>query len=305
MHRIVWLNFLKNKCYFAKIVVDYYNSSLELFFIKVGSMKSKRLIVLLSVLAFLTVLIVINSTLFTLQKVSVNWLTTKYMIDLNGTKDYNITDKVEIGGSIFMVQKDEISEQLEKEFPYLRVVSIETKFPNKLVIHSAERESLYAVSMGNNTYAILDEMGKVLAKSSYQKIFAGDDLGTRPILIDFESVSTNEKDYEVGQLVKSDYVKYILSSLSYSLREARYTPSTSKGVLKSVNVVSQGNSSCVNIQTRSGMVMSIDDFEDYTTSKLLLAFERYNALHIDGVVDATIEVWHNDTTKQVFAEVIW
>ena len=49
----------------------------------------------------------------------------------------------------------------------------------------------------------------------------------------------------------------------------------------------------------------IDDFEDYTTSKLLLAFERYNALHIDGVVDATIEVWHNDTTKQVFAEVIW
>lgn len=32
MHRIVWLNFLKNKCYFAKIVVDYYNSSLELFF---------------------------------------------------------------------------------------------------------------------------------------------------------------------------------------------------------------------------------------------------------------------------------
>ena len=130
---------------------------------------------LLSILAFLTVLIVINSTLFTLQKVSINWLTTKYMIDLNGTKDYNITDEVDVGGSIFMLQKDDISAHLEKEFPYLRVVSIETKFPNKLVIHSAERESLYAVSMGNNMYAILDEMGKVLAKSSYKKIFEGDD----------------------------------------------------------------------------------------------------------------------------------
>lgn len=267
-------------------------------------MKSKRLIVLLSILAFLTVLIVINSTLFTLQKVSVNWLTTKYMIDLNGTKDYNITDEVDVGGSIFMLQKDDITAHLEKEFPYLRVVSIETKFPNKLVIHSAERESLYAVSMGNNMYAILDEMGKVLAKSSYKKIFEGDDLGTRPILINFESVSTNEKDYEVGELVKSDYVRFILSSMSYSLREAHYTPTTSKGVLKSINVISQGESSCVNVQTRSGMIMSIDSFENYTTSKLLLAFERYNALHIDGVVDATIEVWHNDATKQVLAKVL-
>ena len=267
-------------------------------------MKSKRLIVLLSVLAFLTVLIVVNSTLFTLQKVSVNWLTTKYMLDMNGVKDYNITEKVELGGSIFLIQKDEITNSLEKNYPYLRVVSIETKFPNKLVLHTAERESLYAVSMGNNTYAILDEMGKVLAKSTYQKIFEGADLGTRPILIDFESIATNEKDYVVGEFVASDYVKYIINSMSYSLRETSYTPTTSKGVLKSISVVSQGDRSAVSIKTRNGMVMSIDKFEDYTTSKLMLAFERYNYLHNDGVVDATIEVWHNQTTNQILAEEI-
>lgn len=268
-------------------------------------MKSRRLIVLLSMLAFLTVLIVVNSTLFTLQKVSVNWLTTKYMLDLNSVKDYHIADKIDLGGSIFLVQKDEISKELEKSYPYLRVVSIETKFPNKIVIHSAERESMFAISMGNNVYAILDEMGKVLAKSTYQKIFEGADLGTRPILINFESIATNEKDYVVGEFVASDYVKYIISSMSYSLRETSYTPATSKGVLKSINVVSQGETSEVNILTRNGMTMCIDSFEEYTTSKLLLAFERYNYLHNDGVVDATIEIWHNSNTNQVFAEIVW
>ena len=268
-------------------------------------MKSRRLIVILSVLAFLTLLIVVNSTLFTLQKVSVNWLTTKYMLDLSNVKDYNITDKVDLGESIFLVQKDKITNDLEKTYPYLRVVSIETKFPNKLVLHTAERESLYAVSMGNNTYAILDEMGKVLAKSTYEKIFEGPDLGTMPILINFESIATNEKDYEVGEFVASDYIKYIISSMSYSLRETSYTPSTSKGVLKSIDVVSKGEKSTVTIQTRNGMVMSIEEFEDYTTPKLLLAFERYNYLHNDGVVDATIKVWHNKNSEKVFAEIIW
>ncbi len=268
-------------------------------------MKSKRLIVLLCVLAFLTVLIVINSTLFTLQTVSVNWLTTKYMLDVTNVKDYNITEKVELGGSIFLIKKDDISDKLEKQFPYLRVVSIETKFPNKLVIHSAERESLYAISLGSNNYAILDEQGKVLSKSTYEKIFEGADLGTRPIVIDFESVAINEKDFEVGEMVASDYMKFILSSMSLSLRESSYTPSTSKGVLKSISVVSQGDSSAVSVQTRNGMVLEIDDFETYTTDKLLLAFERYNYFHNEGVVDSTIQVWHSETTNQIFADVKW
>ena len=92
--------------------------------------------------------------------------------------------------------------------------------------------------------------------------------------------------------------------MSYSLRETSYTPSTSKGVLKSISVVSQGDKSAVSIKTRNGMVMCIDKFEDYTTAKLLLAFERYNYLHNDGVVDATIEVWHNTTTNQILAQEI-
>lgn len=270
-------------------------------------MKSKKLIVILCVLAFLTVLIVINSTLFTLQTVSVNWLTTKYVLDIDSVKDYDLTDKIELGGSIFLVQKDEITSELEKSFPYLRVVSIETKFPNKIVLHTAERESLYAIGLGENEFAILDELGKVLQISTYESIFEGTgaDLGTRPILINFESVPANDKDFVIGEEIGSEYIKYIVKSLSYSLRETSYIPATSKGVLKSINIVSDGKTSYVSIQTRNGMILNINEFENYTTDKLMLAFERYNTLHNEGVVDCTIEVWYCETTNKPRADIIW
>ena len=131
-------------------------------------MKSKRLIVMLCVLVFLTVLIVINSTLFTLQSISVNWLTTKNQ--LQKFKDYEIIEDVSLGQNIFLVKKENIANKLEKDFHYLRVVSIETKFPNKIVIHCAERESLYAVKLSDKEYAIIDERGKVLdiSNGSYE-----------------------------------------------------------------------------------------------------------------------------------------
>lgn len=265
-------------------------------------MKNKRLIVLLCVLAFLTVLVVINSTLFTLQSISINWLTTK--CELVSVKDYDIVDKVSKGGSIFLVDKDEIGKTLEKKYPYLRVVSIETKFPNKLVIHSAERESLYAVKMSDTEYSIIDEKGKVLS-SSNGSIFDGTegDLGAKPIIVGFDRISISERDFVVGENVKQEYIQKLLSVLSYSLRESSYTPTTSKGVLDSIDVELQGETSRIRLNTRNGMILDIDDFENKTTDKLLLAFARYNTLQAQGVVQCTIKVF--ESGGQVTVTNIW
>ena len=160
-------------------------------------MKSKRLIVMLCALAFLTVLIVVNSTIFTLQKVSINWLTST--IQLENLNNYDLTNSVSRGGSIFLVNKQKIIAKLEKDNSYLRVVSIETVFPNKLVIHSAERESLYAIRMtsvegsADYKYAIVDELGKVLDFTS-SAIFAQND-GTKPIRVVFEDIPLKADDF--------------------------------------------------------------------------------------------------------------
>ena len=77
-------------------------------------MKNKKLIGFLIVLVFLTVLIVLNSTLFTLQKINVHWLTTKS--ELKSSIDYDIVSNVSKGESIFLVNKNKIKDQLEKKY---------------------------------------------------------------------------------------------------------------------------------------------------------------------------------------------
>ena len=261
-------------------------------------MKSKKLVVMLSILAFLTVLIVLNSTLFTLQTVNVNWLTTKY--ELSGLKDDDITNNVLKGESIFLLNKQNIADKLEKEYPYLRVVSIETKFPNKIVIHSAEREGMFAVDLGAGEFAIIDGLGKVL-RFATDNIFVGNDLGTKPIRLIFNEGSLNHDNFVVGEAVKHDKIVTIVNQLSTTLAEAGHSPTTSKGVFTSINVEFAGERCKINMNTRNGMKICINNAEEYTTEKFLLALERYNYWQQEGVVSGTINAWYNERHDKIYA----
>lgn len=265
-------------------------------------MKSKRLIGFLVVLIFLTVLIVLNSTLFTLQKISVNWLTTKY--NLQGVKDYVMVDCIETGDSIFLLKKKEIVSTLEKKYPYLQVVSIETKFPNQIVIHSAERECLYAIYLSDTEYVLVDEKGKVLnfANSS---IFAGSELKAKPIKVSFNSISRNPEQFSVGEYVKNEDIVNLLSQISLTFRESGYVPTTSKGVFVSIDVTSMGQDGVeVYFKVKNGMTIAIKDALNLTTEKFLLGLSVYNKHHQDGVVEGCIEVWHNNLDDKVTATYI-
>lgn len=268
-------------------------------------MKSKRLIIILSVLVFITVLIVINSTLFTLQNVSINWLTETNI--LKSVKEYEITDKVTRGQSIFLVKKDDIKSKLEKAYPYLRVVSIETKFPNKIVIHSAERESLYAIKISDNEFALVDDLGKVLQTKITSRYFEGTnaDLGAKPIRINFENKPIKSEDFVDGEQVSLSFVVDLITTLSYSLKESSpsYNSANIKGIITTIDVVPNGQGSDVSMKARNGMVLKVLDVEKYTTDKFLLAFGTYNELQQDGVVDCTIEVAYNQAKDRIDARV--
>lgn len=261
-------------------------------------MKSKKLIVFLSILIFLTVLIVLNSTLFTLQTININWLTTKY--ELDAVRDYNLINSVDKGGSIFLVKKDEIKHNLEKKYPYLRVVSIETKFPNKIVIHSAERESMFAIKLSDNEYAVVDELGKVLSLST-SSIFAGSELSAKPIKVFFNSVAINNKDFVKGEMIKNESIVTLLSQLSYSLRESDYIPTTSKRNIMSIDVTAVGDGVEIYFQTRNGMRIVLSDGLNYTTDKFILALDRYDYFHSEGVITGDIVVWQDKLNNKIFA----
>lgn len=262
-------------------------------------MKNKKLIGILIVLAFLTVLVILNSTLFTLQTISINWLTTKY--NLEDIKDYTMVEDINKGESIFLIKKSKIASSLEKKYPYLRVVSIETKFPNKLVIHSAERESMFAIKLEDNKYAVVDELGKVLQLSN-SSIFAGSDLGVKPIRITLNSVAINENDYIPGQAIDNETIVDVICQTSKSLRESNYVPTTSKGVFLSLDITNRGDNIELYFKTRNGISIVLKDAMTHMTDKFLLALERYNYFHQEGVVAGEIEVWESVKDEKIWAK---
>lgn len=130
-------------------------------------MKTKRLIAIFIILAIVTLIVVLGSVVFTVQSVSVDFLTTRiFTTDITDEQILQTAD-IPHSKSVFALDKDAYSDSIEKEYPYIKVESIETKFPNSIVIHLSERSPLYAVDInGTGDYAILDKDMKVLQLSN-------------------------------------------------------------------------------------------------------------------------------------------
>ncbi len=143
-------------------------------------MKKKALIIALSVLVVIIVTVVtLCFTLFTVQNIKVSFRTST-------TAEYNEEEIIASSGlkqgkNIFFLKKKDKIENIEKAFPYLEVINIESKFPSSIVIYLRERQSFYSVQSGDE-YLILDSSLKILEKTKAYDPSSR----TSPILLPFE-----------------------------------------------------------------------------------------------------------------------
>lgn len=145
--------------------------------------KHKKLTICICVLLLLIITIVILVfTLFSLKDVELE-LKTQTLNLTQDVQDEIVSKTLENKQTVLFMNKQAIQDDLEKQFPYLKIVNIETKFPNKLVVHCTEREELFAVVSNGKTY-FLDEDLKILRVSSeiYTKIENG------PVVLTFKSI---------------------------------------------------------------------------------------------------------------------
>lgn len=112
--------------------------------------KHKKLIIVLSVIvALLITLIVLMFTLFSLKSVEIEFETGNKII--TNEMQNQIISEIDLGGTVFFKNKDEMTSKIEKKYPYVKVINIETIMPNKFIIHIAERQEIYAISSLNRT----------------------------------------------------------------------------------------------------------------------------------------------------------
>lgn len=138
-------------------------------------MKKKRLIAVASILVIVILLIVLSSTVFSLNKVTISFYdsTDAAITDYTTLNHFEEEDFSEIissgkfkkGQSIFTIKKSKHIDNLEKTNPYLKVISIEIKFPNGINIKAIEREEFYYIQ-SDTTYYVCDGDLKVLRTTS-------------------------------------------------------------------------------------------------------------------------------------------
>ena len=125
-------------------------------------MKNKRLAIFLGIFVFLALVVVLSSAVFALDNVTI--------VYHNSTNILSGDDKIIIesaefryGENVFLSNKSKYIDNIESSNPYIKVLNIETVFPNKYIIHAVEREETY-VFKPDNYYIITDESLKVLKK---------------------------------------------------------------------------------------------------------------------------------------------
>lgn len=184
-------------------------------------MKNKRLIILLSIFAFLILIVVLCSTLFTVREnsVSIEWHSSA-LTHLKDKED-EIISAVPTKENVMLIDKGEITSTLEESFSYINVLKIEKKFPNKIVVHAIERQDQYAVLVGDEYFA-LDDQGKVLnkyTKTEYDAL----SVNKKPILFEVVGMTLDAGTMQIGKIAQIPRVLTTIQNLSNALKRSGFT----------------------------------------------------------------------------------
>ena len=109
-------------------------------------MKHKALLITLTCMIFCAVCILCGKELFSVKDITVN-----YSIRTEQTEEIlSLLEKYK-DKSMFSLSTDEIKEEITKN-RYLKVISVEKKFPNEIVVNLIERTEQYYYSNSNGVY---------------------------------------------------------------------------------------------------------------------------------------------------------
>lgn len=174
---------------------------------------NKKLIISLSIVfSVIAVILILFWTLFALSSVSVVYGSSTINLKLT-EKEIVEAGEFRYGACVFFDGKSGYLKNIEKKvetnpnFAYLRVVNIETVFPNKYIIHVSEREELFAVKHNGQVY-VCDRDLRVLKKSD-----AYSSNSANPILLD--GLTIKNQQIEVGDFleIEEDAVKKFYSHM--------------------------------------------------------------------------------------------
>lgn len=253
-------------------------------------MKTKRLVIIFSVLTILVLIIVLGSTIFTVQKaefVFKNELNQNIPVP-DRFANLSATQLIEsvTGKSIFFVSESKLIETIEKKYPYLNVLSIERVFPDNLILHCIERVPVLLVEKNGTKYA-LDSEGFVVST-----------MITNIGLIELDGASNAFSSLEVGSFAKvnpqDEWKLNVVLDVLAQLWQLTYDTPEFGMVIN--NIVFDGTD--LKLATVTGSVITLTDCVNLTQEKLLCGYGAWQegnrsgrvitVRHFNGEIEAVI-----------------
>ena len=222
-------------------------------------MKYKKLLITLGVLlGVIFMCIILSFTLFRLKKVTIDFKNETTIYASDESKEAIIrTGGFSYNMPIFNVNKNAVKERLEKENFYLKVINIETVFPNKIVVHCAQREELFAIKISDSLHYVCDDELKVLSMLTNTAMY--ESTNNNAVLLN--GVDVLNKSAKLGEKLSiegnEDIVKNISTAFAYNNR----TISDIKGMFKSITVKRDKNDLYTKRVETYLVLTTFDDFE--------------------------------------------
>ena len=249
-------------------------------------MRKKLLITLSITFGIVAVLLILFWTLFGLSSITVQYHSTKDNLTITDSEiiaagQFRKHSSVLFEGKKKSIKKIEKFAFENENFAYLRVLNIETVFPNKFVIHVAEREELFAVAHGEK-FLICDRDLRVL------RIMDGyTSTGTNPILL--ENLTIQNTDVKVGSFLRVQekniqnlYGAFLKNNQTLAMQRGHYKQ---MGLSTYQDEITLKNYFALSLQTFSGrrfVINNIDFALNEKVQKMLAVESELFALEVDG-----------------------
>ena len=238
-------------------------------------MKDKRFIIAILVLGVFVVLAILATTVFTLRKTELNWTTTTLVYDTEQNDEILASAEFNMNQSIFFVEKETYVKNIEEAYPYIAVESVETVFPNKLVVHVSERQAVFALTLDDSTYYLLDDTLKVLEQTTSVDFSSN----VSAVLLHVENTSLEESDIVVGKTLTKLKEYDSISLLGNSLSRMNLDNLSQRAWMSSVELEQGTTRVTLTIATDWGLVLQLENAENNFFEKLYKAYSLFVTYH--------------------------
>ena len=187
--------------------------------------KTKIITTFISLLAIIVLLVVLSSTLFAVKEVKVSVESASSALASTNENEIVEMSNIKNGANVFLLEKKKAKRSIEQNCPYIKVLNIETKFPNIVVIHVVERDEVFAFQTSDKCYITDGELkvlrivdGEYSSKTSnaIKVLYDGDGAAAG------EFLSVSEKFLPLNTMENSNYQNYSIDENALQDFCARY-----------------------------------------------------------------------------------